>query len=379
MMKNRYFKVVLALILLFSLISTSFWIGKASHTDDRTLMEKNLQESEQELKRLEQDVLQSEEEIEQLKEDLQRSKKEIDEFEKQIASLEELEAENEHLKSRLDEKKAEISSLEESNTEKTEELDELQRQLNETSSNSSNESESNQSNHQFVNIPETDGSKKVFLTFDDGPTTTTPDILDTLNEYDVNATFFTIGQRMEKHPEIAQRTYYDGNMILTHSYTHDYAIYESFDRFYNDLELAEEAYENVLGFEAPKIIRFPGGSSNHSSFDYGGKQFMPRLTEDIKERGYHYIDWNVSSGDAGGLSKQPEAMLDQIKHSSRGKDLVVALFHDTAPNQATADILPKVIEFYKEEGYKFRTFRDITDEELNDMVQNRLANKPIVR
>ena len=222
-------------------------------------------------------------------------------------------------------------------------------------------------------------NKKVFLTFDDGPTSLTPKVLDILKEYEVNATFFTIGRLLEQYPEYAIRTYKEGNMILPHSYSHDYAIYSTFESFYDDFYKAEEAHRKVLGFDPPPIFRFPGGSSNHSSFDYGGKQFMPKLTEDIKEKGYYYIDWNVNSGDTGPDSNNPDKMLKNVLDGVGNKDFVVILFHDLPRNKAILDILPEVIETLKNKGYAFRTFRDITEDELNKMVELKLANKPIIR
>lgn len=311
------------------------------------------------------------EEIEAMKEKLSEFDKLSDENDELNRKLAEKAAEIEELEATIDSLEEEIATLE--SEEKNDGSSEGENNPD-TTNNDSNERDENEP----VNDPEPDGSKTVYLTFDDGPSSTTPDILETLNDYDVNGTFFTIGQRMEEHPEIARRTFEEGNMILTHSYSHDYAIYESFDSFYDDLHLAEVAYENVLGFEAPQLLRFPGGSANHSSFDYGGEQFMPELTEDIVDHGYDYVDWNVSSGDASDIYDEPEALLERVKASSSG-DVVVPLFHDTDRNVATAEILPEVIEFYKEGSYEFRTFEDISDEELAVLIEEQVVNRPVVR
>ncbi|SES65449.1 Peptidoglycan/xylan/chitin deacetylase, PgdA/CDA1 family [Natronincola peptidivorans] len=222
-------------------------------------------------------------------------------------------------------------------------------------------------------------SKKIFLTFDDGPTTLTPQILDVLKEHDVNATFFAIGRLAEKHPDQIKRIYNEGNMVLPHSYTHDYSIYSTIDGFYEDFFRAEETVSSILDIQLPPIFRFPGGSSNHSSFNYGGKQFMPKLTEDVKEKGYYYIDWNVSSGDAGPDYNNKEKMIENVLNGAKGQDFIVVLFHDVPRNTSMKKILPEVITVFKDRGYTFRTFRDITEEELNTMVQLKLANKPIIR
>ncbi|AOY77391.1 polysaccharide deacetylase family protein [Clostridium formicaceticum] len=222
-------------------------------------------------------------------------------------------------------------------------------------------------------------NKKVFLTFDDGPTSLTPKVLDILKEHDVQATFFVIGRLAERYPEIVRRTYAEGNMILPHSYSHDYAIYSTFETFYDDFYKAEEILQNILEIQLPQIFRFPGGSSNHSSFAYGGEEFMPQLTRDIIEKGYSYIDWNVSSGDASADYASKDKMLQNIFNGLQNRDFIVILFHDVGRNTKMAEILPEVITRLQNKGYEFRTFRDITEEELDRMIQLKIANKPIVR
>lgn len=224
-----------------------------------------------------------------------------------------------------------------------------------------------------------DPSKKVFLTFDDGPSSLTPEILKILAENEVKATFFTIGKSVEKNPIWVKQAYDEGHMVLPHTYSHDYAIYTTFETYYNDLELAKKSIEDVLDIEVPYIFRFPGGSSNHSSFKYGGKEYMPKLTVDVKEKGYYYIDWNVSSGDASSDYDKKDKIISNVIDGSKNKNFIVALFHDTSRNTKMAEVLPEIILELKNQGYTFRTFRDITQDELDSMVQLKLANKPIIR
>lgn len=224
-----------------------------------------------------------------------------------------------------------------------------------------------------------ESDKTIFLTFDDGPSTLTPEILRILAENDVKATFFTIGKSVEKYPEIVKQTYKEGHMVLPHTYSHEYSIYTTLETYYEDLELAKSAIEKVLNIELPYIFRFAGGSSNESSFKYGGKQYMPKLTEDVKAKGYYYIDWNVSSGDASADYDNKEKMLHNVIEGTKNKNFVVALFHDTARNTKMAEVLEEMIISLKGQGYTFRTFRDITQEELDTMVKLKISNKPIKR
>ncbi|WP_051569315.1 polysaccharide deacetylase family protein [Alkaliphilus transvaalensis] len=223
------------------------------------------------------------------------------------------------------------------------------------------------------------GNKKVYLTFDDGPTTLTPKVLEVLKEHHVKATFFMIGQLMERSASKVLEVYDEGHSILPHSYSHNYSIYTTFATFYEDFYKAEETFKDILGYDPPPFFRFPGGSSNHSSFQFGGRQFMPRLTLDVISKGYYYVDWNVDSGDTSKDANNPQKLLDNVINGSKGKDVVVVLFHDTARNTAMLEILPEVINYYIENGYEFLTFEDMTNEDIEELINLRLINRQIIR
>lgn len=105
--------------------------------------------------------------------------------------------------------------------------------------------------------------KRVFLTFDDGPSkTVTPEILRILDEYDVKATFFVLGSRVELYPDIVKEEYEKGHYIANHGYSHKYSyIYESVDNVLNEYRSTENIIRNAL--EKPdyysNVFRFPGG------------------------------------------------------------------------------------------------------------------------
>ena len=104
--------------------------------------------------------------------------------------------------------------------------------------------------------------KKVYLTFDDGPSENTEKILDILSEYDVKATFFVIGRTDDVSKDIYQRIRREGHTLAMHSYTHQYQkIYASKNAYKRDLEKLSDLLFDVTG-EKCKFIRFPGGSSN---------------------------------------------------------------------------------------------------------------------
>ncbi|MDG5787509.1 polysaccharide deacetylase family protein [Evansella sp. AB-P1] len=316
-------------------------------------------------------------ETEQLKIENDQLKEEIDGLRKDLAIKREhndtIEHKKDTKKSELNDLHAQIESKRELINNLNEQIDNYKKQINQL------EQKIEQKKNDNKAKTDPNGEKKVFLTFDDGPTSLTSSVLDILQKYDIPASFFVIGERMERKPKITQRAYNEGHMILPHSFTHEYSIYTSFDTFYKDFFLAEEAYRNTLQLEPPSIFRFPGGSSNHSSFEYGGEEFMPLLTEDVKDKGYVYVDWNVSSGDAGSNINDPTGMKNSIIKDSIDNDFIVLLFHDTGNNQALLEILPTVISYYKENDYTFRSFQDITDIELAEMKNRHIANKPINR
>jgi len=225
----------------------------------------------------------------------------------------------------------------------------------------------------------TNSGKEVYLTFDDGPSLLTPKVLDVLKEENVKATFFVVGTWVQKYPEFVRRAHNEGHSVLPHSQTHQWSIYTSFDTYYNDLNKIENVLKNTLGFAPSKIIRFPGGSTNQTSYNYGGVKFMNNLTKDIINKGYYYIDWNVSSGDTGSGHNNKGNIIANVKKWSAGKKLAVTLFHDTGANAGLVAALPDIIDYYRDNGYNFKNFENISQQELDRMVEARVANMDVNR
>lgn len=169
--------------------------------------------------------------------------------------------------------------------------------------------------------------KTMYLTFDDGPSVeNTSAILDALREHGIKATFFLIGENVEKHPEIARRIAQEGHTIGIHCYSHEYeALYESVDAYVADFEKARQAVYEATGVEA-KLFRFPGGSINSYN-----KRVYKDIIEAMTEKGYVYFDWNASLEDAVGKST-PELLLANAKESTLGRKKVVMLAHDIVYN-----------------------------------------------
>lgn len=201
------------------------------------------------------------------------------------------------------------------------------------------------------------GEKIVFLTFDDGTSTTvTPQILKTLKDENVKATFFLTGQNIErggeKAKELIKQEFEEGHAIANHSYSHDYGILYpnrvlNLESFKEDFKKTDVILKDVLGpYFSTEVIRCPGG---HMSW-----KGMQPLDKYLDENGIASIDWNALSGDAEGKKKNPQELYDYAVKTSAGKDMVVVLMHDTYGKENTAKALPQIIKYFKDNGYQFK-------------------------
>lgn len=198
--------------------------------------------------------------------------------------------------------------------------------------------------------------KIIYLTFDDGPTSITNKILDVLKEENVKATFFVAGY---PNTAILKREYNEGHTIALHTATHDYkTVYSSVDAYFNDLNTISKRVYNAVGFE-PKIIRFPGGSSNTVSRNYS-KGIMTTLTREVQNRGYTYFDWNVSSGDASSIKYSADGIYNNVINGIRNNKESIVLMHDLNSKTSTLGALRNIIRYGKENGYEFRRITEDT-------------------
>lgn len=202
------------------------------------------------------------------------------------------------------------------------------------------------------------GDRKVYLTFDDGPSSNTPKILKILKQKNAKGTFFVANHPSYNHymNDIVK----SGNGIALHSYSHDYAkIYASDKSFYEDLKKISDVVKKETGVES-KIYRFPGGSSNTVSRKYSSG-IMTRVTKGITDKGYVYFDWNCNSGDAEGNNIPAATLVRNIKKGSgsMGGNIVV-LMHDTGAKDSTVEALPEIIDFYRSRGFTFEVLTEKT-------------------
>ena len=186
----------------------------------------------------------------------------------------------------------------------------------------------------------------VYLTFDDGPSKHTEDLLDILAKYDVKVTFFVVNYG---YNDVIGKEYAAGHTVGVHSATHDYhTIYASEEAYFEDLQAMNDIIYAQTGTYAD-LIRFPGGSSNTiSSFNPG---IMTRLTKAVEERGYTYFDWNVSSEDAGGTT-DPDVVYQNVIDGIKGRKNSVVLMHDS--KGYTVEAVERIVTWCLDNGYELR-------------------------
>ena len=180
---------------------------------------------------------------------------------------------------------------------------------------------------------------KVYLTFDDGPSIYTNDILDILDSYNVKATFFVVGKEETNAEEALQRIVDEGHTLGMHSYSHKYKeLYESMDSFTQDFARIRDYIYQATGVESV-CYRFPGGSSNTvSEID------MHDFIDYLDSQGVEYYDWNVSSGDGGSMKLSTDTLLENCTKDIDTRDTSIILLHDSAEKPTTVEALPDIIE-----------------------------------
>lgn len=197
---------------------------------------------------------------------------------------------------------------------------------------------------------------QVALTFDDGPNPKlTPGILDTLDRYDVKATFFVVGWRAKLYPELVQEIIRRGHTVASHTYKHRYLNLIPFEEAQAEIVKGHRLVLRAAGtfaYGVTPFFRFPGGRLNANS----------KLLERVHSLGLVAFHWNISSHDTSAPERADAEIHDsgaQLTHAERDalidaivlryivRDLGrygsgIVLFHDT--KQVTSRVLPDVLE-----------------------------------
>ena len=217
--------------------------------------------------------------------------------------------------------------------------------------------------------------KTAYLTFDDGPSALTEDILDILKEKEAPSTFFIAGKSTKNAENILKRIIEEDHGIGNHTYSHNYSyIYKNADNFFQDFYKNEELLYEITGIR-PKIVRLPGGTNNTSSKVYGKRYLMNEISEELDRKGYLYFDWNVSSRDADGQDHSVDEIVNTTLSQAKHKKDVIILFHDTATKIKTVKALPKIIDGLKKQGFEFSSLDETSFRVVFPLPKVKLADK----
>lgn len=199
--------------------------------------------------------------------------------------------------------------------------------------------------------------KWVCLTFDDGPSRTTPAVLAALDAAGVHGTFFVVATGYnEKYLPLLTQAAAAGHQIALHSASHEYSdIYQSSDAYWEDIALLKERIAPYVDVESIRYLRFPGGSTNTVSRRYGGKGLMKQLKAEVEQKGLQWVDWNVCAEDAVGGHPSADTIYRNVVRETGQQTNCIVLMHDSASTRTTAEALPDIIQWYADNGYTFLT------------------------
>jgi len=186
----------------------------------------------------------------------------------------------------------------------------------------------------------------VYLTFDDGPIPeVTPKVLAVLDRYGVKATFFMVGENIDKHPDVFAQVLQAGHSIGNHTYNHLKGWRTPFDDYMSNVAKWDEAFGQQMSNDKwqmsnVKLFRPP----------YGKATFFQRRA--LHRMGYQLIYWDILTRDYD-ASRTPEQMLAQIKRYTRPGSIIN--FHDSLKsNERMLTVLPQAIEWLQAQGYELR-------------------------
>lgn len=211
------------------------------------------------------------------------------------------------------------------------------------------------------NIYNGEEGKRVFLTFDDGPSkSVTPYILDILKKYNIKATFFVLGSRISNNAELLKREYDEGHYIGNHGYSHKYSkIYASSNALLEEYNKTEQKIREALNKPdySSNLFRFPGGSVGGPYDD-----IKTKCIKELTENNIAYLDWNALTNDADGANTK-EKIMKNLKETVGNKNNVVVLMHDAPDKILTYETLEDVINYLQKNGYAFKNMYDLMDTE----------------
>ncbi|MBE9609352.1 polysaccharide deacetylase family protein [Chitinilyticum piscinae] len=189
--------------------------------------------------------------------------------------------------------------------------------------------------------------KVIALTFDDGPSQFTPELLDVLKKHQVKATFFVLGKSVERSPELVKRAQAEGHTIGNHSWDHPNLSEMQGDAYWDkQLKPTQDALKKLLGFE-PALMRPPYGFLTDAQVADLGKRKMKAILWSVASDDWFLIH-TMTQGSAQAIGKQ----VQQYAHPG-----AIVLAHDAGgrTRQPTIEAMDALIPELKKQGYRFVT------------------------
>jgi peptidoglycan/xylan/chitin deacetylase (PgdA/CDA1 family) len=189
-------------------------------------------------------------------------------------------------------------------------------------------------------------AKAIALTFDDGPSPTyTPMVLQLLQQYGAHATFFVIGQQVERYPQILKQEVDAGDEIGNHGYHHLTLKNVSTAQLISEVQTAEQTLVSLTG-SSPTLYRLPGGKSD------------PAALRELANLGYKIVMWSIDTRDY--VYRTPSAIVAQVEKQVAPGAIII--FHDGGGNQQhTVDALKTLLPWLKEQGYQMMTVSQLLE------------------
>lgn len=196
---------------------------------------------------------------------------------------------------------------------------------------------------------------RIALTFDDGPDpASTPAILDILRERNIKATFFVIGDRAERYPELVRRMVEEGHTLGNHTYHHEDMTVLTPDSMRKEIRETQAAVERASGVRHRiSLFRPPCGAPYLTETDR-----LPEFQDLMREQKMYPVMWNIDPRDWS-YEGSPGLVVDSVVQSTP-EDGGVLLLHDTQPQTAAA--LPEILNYYASAGFGFTGVREMLAE-----------------
>lgn len=197
------------------------------------------------------------------------------------------------------------------------------------------------------------GEKVIYLTFDDGPSILTSRILDILKENEVKATFFLIGNQINGFEDVVKKISDEGHSIGLHTYSHNFKkIYRNKNSFVNEMVDCQVEIVKVTG-SSTNIIRFPGGSR---------KLLSSELLKLLHSYNFKIYDWNMETKDGLNPKLSPDKLYREATKKCEKPSNIILLMHCDYMHKNSCKALPRIIKYYREQGYEFKAITEETPE-----------------